>query len=90
MRPNIVETLPPGWESRLVRLDESANALALSPEDLIVAKMRVGRAKDMDLCRAMIDRSLITPAILRARLDATPMPESEVVTVYQRLNSLLA
>jgi hypothetical protein len=43
LRPEIIATLPSGWETRLVKLDEM-NA-ALSPEDLLVVKLRAGRQK---------------------------------------------
>jgi hypothetical protein len=90
MRPEIVESLPPGWESRLVKLEEPANALALAPEDLLVVKLRVGRAKDLELCRAVIQRGLATPAGLRARLDATSIPDNEIVATYQRLQAVIS
>ena len=85
LRPEIVETLPSGWESRLVPFEGSVHAVALAPEDLLVVKLRVGRAKDLELCRAVIQRGLISIPALRARVDATPFDESEVKSVYQRL-----
>jgi len=85
LRAEIVETLPPGWESRLIPLDQVVNALALAPEDLLVVKLRAGRPKDLELCRAVIRRGLLAPTAVRARLDATPLAENEIVAVYQRL-----
>ena len=43
LRPEIVETLPRGWETRVVNLDENLHAVALAPEDLLVTKLRTGR-----------------------------------------------
>ena len=40
LRPEIIETLPSGWETRLVKLDKTA--AAFSPEDLLVVKLRAG------------------------------------------------
>ena len=88
LRPEIVETLPPGWESRLLRLDDEAHSVSLAPEDLLVVKLRVGRPKDLELCRDVIRRRLLSPAVLRARLDATPLSEGEVVAAYQRLRQV--
>ena len=51
LRPEIVETLSPGWEERLVKLGETDVVAALSPEDLLVVKLRSGRTKDLELCR---------------------------------------
>jgi hypothetical protein len=84
LRAEIVESLPPGWESRLIELDRAAHALTLAPEDLLVVKLRAGRAKDLELCRAVFVRDLITPAAVKQRLDATPLAEKEIVVVYQR------
>lgn len=88
LRPEIEETLPSGWQSRLVRLDAVAKAVALAPEDLLVVKLCVGRPKDLELCRAVVQRGLVTAASLRDRLDATQLSESEVVAVYQRLQQV--
>ncbi len=88
LRPEITETLPPGWESRLVRLDDDAHAVTLAPEDLLVVKLRIGRPKDLELCRAVVERGLISSTVLRARLDATPLAEGEIKVVYQRLQQV--
>ena len=86
LRSAIIKTLPAGWESRLVKLDETA--AALSPEDLLVVKLRAGRAKDLELCRALIRRQLITASVVRQRLDQTQLDEREIVTVYERLREV--
>ena len=86
MRPEISATLSPGWESRLVKLDET-NA-ALSPEDLLVVKLRTGRAKDLELCRALVGRKLVTAAAVRQRLGQTPLGEREIRPVYERLREI--
>jgi hypothetical protein len=78
LRAEIIETLPPGWESRLIPLDQAARALALAPEDLL----------DLDLCRAVLQRGLVAPAAVRTRLDATPLAENEIVAVYDRLREV--
>lgn len=88
LRLAITETLSPGWESRLVSIDAARNAAALSAEDLLAVKLRTGRPKDLALCRDLIQRKVIMPETLRARLDATPMQESEIVAAYQRLREV--
>lgn len=88
LRPEIVATLPPGWEERLVKLDET-NA-ALSPEDLVVVKLRAGRAKDLELCRALLRRHLVTAVTVRQRLEQTPLDEREIRPVYERLREISA
>lgn len=88
LRPQVSETLPPGWEQRLIPLATSGEVAALSPEDLVVVKLRAGRPKDLDLCRCVIGRGLVNEEYIRARLDATPMPEAEVRAVYARLKEV--
>lgn len=90
LRAEIVESLPPGWESRLIPFDKATHALTLAPEDLMVVKLRAGRAKDLELCRVIFRRGLISPAIVKRRLDATPMAEKEIVVVYQRWRDVSA
>ncbi|MBI5773937.1 MAG: hypothetical protein HZA89_09380 [Verrucomicrobia bacterium] len=90
LRPEIIETLPTGWESRLVPLDAATNATALAPEDLLVVKLRTGRPKDLQLCRAVVQRGLVSPARLHARLDATPLNERETTLVYRRLREIVS
>jgi hypothetical protein len=88
LRPDILETLPPGWGTRLVMVDAAASAQALSPEDLLVVKLRAGGEKDLALSREVLRRGLVSAAQLRARLDATPLAEAEIVRVYQRLREV--
>jgi hypothetical protein len=88
LRAQIVETLPPGWDSRLISLNESFNAAALAPEDLLVVKLRTGRPKDLELCRAILQSNLVSAGAVRRRLDATPLLESEIVIVYRRLKDV--
>jgi hypothetical protein len=90
LRPEIGATLPPGWEKRLVNLDETKMQAALSPEDLLVAKLRAGRAKDLELCRALIRRQLVAPLALQQRLEQTPLDEREIRPVYERLREVSA
>ena len=90
LRPEVLKTLPPGWESRLVELGEAKTCAlaALSPEDLVVVKLLAGRPKDLELCRALVRRRLITASAVRQRLDETPLPEQEIRPVYQRLREV--
>jgi hypothetical protein len=88
LRPGIIESLPPGWEGRLVKLDETDAVAALSPEDLLVVKLRAGRAKDLELCRALIQRRLVTSSAVRQRLEQTPLDEREIRLVYERLREV--
>jgi len=88
LRQEILTTLSPGWDSRLVILDSARDVAALAPEDLMVVKLRAGRPKDLALCRNLVERKLVTGKVLRQRLDATPLDEHEIVAVYQRLREV--
>jgi hypothetical protein len=88
LRPEITETLPPGWEARLVTVDAATSTAALAPEDLLAVKLRTGRPKDLELCRIVLARSLVSAAIVRTRLDAMTLVEREIVQVYQRLREI--
>lgn len=64
--------LPPGWRDRLVRFETSGTrgvaALCLELHDLWLSKAMAGREKDLEFCRALLERGAVQPATLRARL----------------------
>ena len=71
----VVETtavLPAGWRERLVRYETPGTngvvAWCLEPHDLWVSKAIAGRPKDLEFCRALLDRGLVFPGRLRDRL----------------------
>lgn len=88
LRSQIVETLSPGWESRLVMINPANDVAALAPEDLLVVKLRTGRPKDLALCRELLRRNMISADTLRARLRATPLDEREMMSAYRRLKAV--
>ena len=64
--------LPAGWRKRLVRFESpgthGVTAWCLEPHDLWVSKAIAGRPKDVEFCRALLDRGLVRGARLRERL----------------------
>lgn len=64
--------LPGGWKKRLIRYSSPATngvtALCLEPHDLWVSKAVAGRPKDIEFCRALLDRNIVRPPTLRERL----------------------
>lgn len=71
----VVETtavLPPGWRGRLVRFETPATngvvAWCLEANDLWLSKAIAGRPKDLEFCRALLDRGLVDRDLLRDRL----------------------
>jgi hypothetical protein len=71
--------LPAGWADRVVRVEGPATGggvgLCLEPHDLAAAKLAAGRAKDQAFVRALLAHRLAAPGLLRARVDALPLPE---------------
>ena len=72
----VVETtavLPSGWRDRLVRFETPATkgvtAWCLEVHDLWVSKAVAGREKDIDFCRALLQRMIVERDRLRSRLD---------------------
>ena len=88
LRPDILETLAAGWELAVVSLEGFVNASALAPADVAAVKLRVGRPKDLQLCRHLIVGGLVAPEAIRARLDAMTLVESDIVRVFARLREV--
>ena len=64
--------LPSGWRKRLVRFERPGTngvvAWCLEPHDLWVSKAIAGRLKDVEFCRALLKRGLVSANTLRGRL----------------------
>ena len=88
LRPDIIETLAAGWELAVVSLEGIVNASALAPADVAAVKLRLGRPKDLQLCRHLIVGGLVAPEAIRARLDAMTLVESDIVRVFARLREV--
>ena len=88
LRPAILESLPAGWELHVVSLAGLANASALAPADVAAVKLRLGRPKDLQLCRHLISGRFVTPDDIRFRLDAMTLVESDIVRVFARLRDI--
>jgi hypothetical protein len=85
LHPSIVESLPPGWEDRLVPMDGFDNVFALDPCDLAAVKVVVGREKDLALVKGLLELNKITEKKLRERLNAMPMQEKEMFRAGRNL-----
>ena len=78
LHPSIVETLPPGWDARLVAVSGFENVFALQPLDLAAVKIVVGREKDLALVRRLLELGKIRAEDLRARWSAMALGEREL------------
>jgi len=89
LKPSIAETLPPGWESRLTAVPGYGNVFALDRYDLALVKLMLGRAKDLDLVRALLRLGILEADALQRHYQATPLGEQEAVKAGRNLTTLL-
>lgn len=89
LHPTIVESLPPGWEERLVLMDGFENAFALDPYDLAAVKVVVGREKDLALLRGLLLLGKISTDRLRERLHTMPLGEKEMFRAGRNLADVI-
>ena len=78
LHPSIVETLPPGWEDRLVAVSGFENVFALQPLDLAAVKIVVGREKDLVLVRRLLELGKISFEDLNHRWSSMALGEREL------------
>ncbi len=89
LHPSIAETLPPGWEGRLVAVERFDNVFALEPLDLAVVKIVVGREKDLALVRRLLELGKISAEDLRKRWSSMPLGEREIFRSGRNLTLLV-
>ena len=89
LRPAMAETLPAGWETRLHPVSGFDNVFALDPYDLALVKLMVGREKDLNLLRAMLQLKIVEPLRLRQHYQQTPLGEREAAIAGRNLSAVL-
>ncbi len=88
VRPSIFETLPPGWQERLVSVPGVEKASALDPTDLAAVKVLVGRPKDLNLVRLLLQEKRVTWLAVSERVLQIEMDERLLHKVSRMLNEL--
>jgi hypothetical protein len=76
-------SLPTGWDERLVRIEDpesGAVGRCLHPEDLCVAKVLAGRAKDIRFLAAVFHAGLVNPDAVAGKLPAVALRPSAAAT----------
>ncbi len=76
-------SLPTGWDERLVRIEDpesGAVGLCLHPEDLCVAKVLAGRAKDIRFLTAVFQAGLVDPDAVARKLPTVALRASDAAT----------
>jgi hypothetical protein len=87
--------LPEGWRDRLVAFETKATsgvrAMCLDVHDLWIAKAIANRPKDVDFCRALVERRLVDATTLAGRLAAVKDVDARVrAAVAERIRALSA
>ena len=90
MRPEIVETFPSGWQKRCILLGHDQSVRCLSPIDLALIKLKLGREKDVDLLVSMIKNGIINLTALQKAYQETAMGEKEMFKAGRLLGRLEA
>jgi hypothetical protein len=88
VRPMIFETLPAGWQDRLVRVPGAEKALALDPLDLAAVKVLVGRPKDVNLVRLLVAEKWVTLQAVADRVAQIELDERLLRKVSRTLDEL--
>lgn len=85
--------LPDGWKDRLIRVNsvatQHATGLCLEVHDLAISKLVAGRDKDLAFITGLVRHGMALPAMLRARLDETPMARTLMERCHARLEHCL-
>ncbi len=79
LRDSIFETLPLGWDERLIPVPDCDNAFAVDPHDLAAVKLMVARPKDLALLRHLHVTGKLDPVLTAQRLDTIPKSEKSLI-----------
>lgn len=60
LKDSVLQTLPKGWQERLVDVPDCPGAKALAPCDLAAVKLLVGRPKDLALLESLSAMNLLS------------------------------
>jgi hypothetical protein len=90
VRPFATENFPPDFESRLVPLDGCPNVFCLDPHDMAVAKLMVGRPKDIALLADLARQQRLDLDRVAALLRRTPLTEAMIVKTRRVLDEVRA
>jgi hypothetical protein len=65
--------VPEGWRDRLVKVEaQGAVGWCLEPHDLAVSKLAAARPNDLAFVEAMVRRKMVSPNLIRERIEKTP------------------
>ena len=84
LRPDIVDTLPDGWASRLHTL-AGGQSSCLDSHDLALVKLSLGREKDIALVADLLRRSCLNMKTLRTLYRAASWNEHRLKTTGRAL-----
>jgi len=88
--PAFTDTLHPDWKSRATEIANIKNCFALHPLDLALAKVCLGRPKDLALCKNLIELNIVSSKQLREALSSMPLQEAQVIRAFENLKKIYA
>lgn len=88
LRPQIAETFAAGWQSR-TQVVSGTTVRALSVEDVVAVKTRVGRPKDEAVVAYVLTAGLVDPGQVDALLRAMNWTEAEQREAVHRWSRLV-
>ncbi len=88
LRTSITQTLPKGWEQRLIPVPKCNFAHALDPYDLAAIKVAIGRPKDMTLVKQLLELKLLDVSLIRDRVEQLPLPVEFLPRIKARFRGL--
>ncbi len=82
-------TLPDGWESRLIAIDNPNTngyiGLCLEIHDLLISKYVANREKDREFCAAVVQAGIVEREILLQRLGSTTLDSAVIERIERRI-----
>ena len=88
MKPDIVETLPQGWQTRCLSLKDHETVQCLNPYDLAIVKLGLGRDKDRVLLKALLQEGILDLTMLREAYQKANMNEAALFKAGRTLHWL--
>ena len=85
-------SLPQGWQDRLVPVENrntnGIRGLCLHPSDLAAAKLFAGRQKDIDYIKVLLREKVVSPEVLRQRVEGLDLPLERVAELQRTVDRL--
>lgn len=82
LRPEVMSTFAPGWQQRTLAMQ---GARALSATDIAALKLCVGREKDLQTVKRLLQKNLVTRQGIMQLLESMQLAERDLHVAIRRL-----